>query len=224
MTHRIREWLTRVAGYLTRAGRDRDLDREIRAHLEMAVEEHRRGGMSLADARALAIRELGGVMQTKEAFREQQGFAAFEGVVRDVAYACRAVRARPSFSVAVLLAIALGVGANTAVFSVAHSVLWRPLPFDEPDHLLRLFQTQTAGRADACLALELPGLGKAHVLARRDGGVARVDLRGRGSRRQGADPGRPRNGVTVRVSCACSYPSGGRSWQKRTALPVSPPR
>ena len=122
--------------------RDRDLDREIRAHLQMAVEEHLRGGMSYADAHAAANRELGGVTQTKEAFREQQGFASFEGVVRDVTYACRAIRARPSFSVAVLLAIALGVGANTAVFSVAHSVLWRPLPFDEPDHLLRLFQTR----------------------------------------------------------------------------------
>jgi putative ABC transport system permease protein len=141
--YRIRELFARLAGYRVRARRDRDLDREIRAHLQMAIEEHLRAGMSPPDARASAMRELGGVTQTKEAFREQQGFAAVENVVRDLSYACRLLRARPSFSAAVMLAIALGVGANTAVFSVAHSVLWRPLPFDEPDHLLRLFQTRT---------------------------------------------------------------------------------
>ncbi len=144
--YRIRESLARLVGYRARARRDRELDREIAAHLQMAIEDHVRAGMSHADARAAAIRELGGVVQTKEAFRAQQGFATVESVVRDMAYAWRMALARPSFSAAVLLSIALGVGANTAVFSVARSVLWRPLPFDEPDHLYRLFQARLQDR------------------------------------------------------------------------------
>ncbi len=140
--HRLRVLFARLFGYRTRARREQDLDREIRAHLQMAIEEHQRAGMSHADARRSAVRDLGGVIQTKEAFREQHAFATLDGLARDVTYAWRLVRGRPSFSAAVVLAIALGVAANTAVFSVAYGVLWRPLPFDEPDQLLRLFQTR----------------------------------------------------------------------------------
>ena len=140
--HRLRVLFARLFGYRTRARREQDLDREIRAHLQMAIEEHQRAGMSHADARRSAMRDLGGVIQTKEAFREQHAFATLDGLARDVTYAWRLVRGRPSFSAAVMLAIALGVSANTAVFSVAYGVLWRPLPFDEPDELLRLFQTR----------------------------------------------------------------------------------
>ena len=140
--YRLRELWARLAGYRTRTRRDLDLDREIGAHLQMAIEEHQRAGLSHTDAHRLAMRDLGGVIQTKEAFREQHGFASVDSVARDVIYAWRLVRARPSFSAAVILAIALGVGANTAVFGVAHGVLWRPLPFDEPEQLVRLFQTR----------------------------------------------------------------------------------
>ncbi len=140
--YRLRELWARLTGYRTWAHRDLDLDREIGAHLQMAIEEHQRAGLSHTDARRLAMRDFGGVIQTKEAFREQHGFAMLDSVARDVVYAWRLVRARPSFSAAVMLAIALGVGANTAVFAVAHGVLWRPLSFDEPDQLVRLFQTR----------------------------------------------------------------------------------
>src|SRR5687768_9355701 len=118
--YRLRELWARLVGYRTRARRDLDLDREIRAHVQMAIEGHQRAGLSHADARRSAMRDLGGVIQTKEAFREQHGFATLDSVVRDVSYAWRLVRARPSFSAAVMVTIALGVAANTAVFSVAH--------------------------------------------------------------------------------------------------------
>ena len=195
--HRVRELLARLVGYRAWARRDRELDREIATHLQMAAEDHVRAGMSDAEARAAAIRELGGVVQTKEAFRAQQGFATVGSVARDVSYAWRLALARPSFSAAVLLTIALGVGANTAVFSVARSVLWRPLPFDEPDHLYRLFQAQSAGPTSASLVVELPGLGEALILARRNSGVARLDVRARGIRRQGGDSRRPRDRIVL---------------------------
>jgi predicted permease len=144
--YRIRELLARLAGYRAGARRGQELDREIAVHLQMAIEDYVRAGMSRTEARSTAIRELGGVAQTKEAFRAQQGFATLESIVRDLAYGWRLALRRPSFTAAVVLAIALGVGANTAVFSVARSVLWRPLPFDEPDHLYRLFQARLQDR------------------------------------------------------------------------------
>ena len=221
--YRIRESLARLVGYRARARRDRELDREIAAHLQMAIEDRMRDGMSHTEARAAAIRELGGVVQTKEAFREQQGFATVESVVRDMAYAWRLALARPSFSAAVLLAIALGVGVNTAVFSVARSVLWRPLPFDEPDHLYRLFQARPQDRRVASLAVELPGLGAA--LISLDGTAAwrswTYELVG--SEGKESIPGARVTASLFEVLRV--QPSLGRGFRrKRIALPVSPSR
>ena len=135
--------------------------------------------MSDADARAAATRELGGVVQTKEAFRAQLGFRhCRQRRPRRVVRVAAGSR-RPSFSAAVLLTIALGVGANTAVFSVARSVLWRPLPFDEPGHLYRVFQARAQDRRVPVSPLNYLDWAKL-ILARRNSGVARLSVRARG--------------------------------------------
>jgi putative ABC transport system permease protein len=142
---RVRELLARITGYARRGSAERDLDREIRAHLDFLIEEHTRAGSSPAEARALALRALGGVDQTKEAQRDQRGFAGVETALRDLVHAARLFRIRPWLSVSIILSIALGIGVNTAVFSVAYGVLWRPLPYADPDRLVRLFQVSPTG-------------------------------------------------------------------------------
>ena len=139
---RVRWLLMRLLGHLTRGRLDRELDEEIRMHVALAIEDNVRAGMPPVEARAAALRTIGGVEQTKEISRDQQRVRAIETTMRDVRHAMRLWRTQPGFSAIVVLAIALGVGANTAVFAVLHAVVWRPLPYPEPQHLVRLFQTR----------------------------------------------------------------------------------
>jgi predicted permease len=107
--------------------RDRDLDDEIRIHLRMAAED--RGH----DA---ARREFGNVTLVKEVTREMWGYAAFDHLVQDVHFAVRMMGRNPGFTAAAVLSIALGVGANTAIFSVINALMLRPLPVPEPDRVV----------------------------------------------------------------------------------------
>jgi putative ABC transport system permease protein len=136
----IRILLSRCAALFRRRHLDQDLDAELSAHIEFAVEENMKRGMSAQEARTRALREFGGVTQTKEAYRVQQGIPFLAAVLIDVRYGIRQLRKSPAFAVTAILTLALGIGGMTAVFSVVEAVLLRPLPFKDSGQLLSLHE------------------------------------------------------------------------------------
>jgi predicted permease len=125
-------WLLRL---LRRRALDRDLDREVRAHLELLTDDLMRSGLSATEARRQAALTLGGVEQVKEASRDARGTHFVEDFLRDVRYALRSLRRSPGFTLAAILTLAVGIGANTAVWSVLDALVWRALPVERSEEL-----------------------------------------------------------------------------------------
>jgi len=120
--------LHRIAALFRRRGLEKDLDDELRSHLEMAIEINLRKGMSPADARREALRSFGGVEQTKEIYRDQRGLPMIETTLQDLRFGLRMLRRSPGFSILAILCLTLGIGANAAVFSWIEGILFRPYP------------------------------------------------------------------------------------------------
>jgi predicted permease len=120
---------------------DRELHDELRFHLDMLEQQYRARGMTEAEARAAARREFGGLAHTQEAYRDQRGFPWLETIVRDLCYSVRGLRRSPGFTAAAVLSLALGIGANTAIFSLFHALMLRLLPVERPEELVDLYKT-----------------------------------------------------------------------------------
>ena len=131
----------RVNGLLRGKRLERDLNDEIGIHLAMQEEEFRRLGMDQAAAHAAALREFGGVAQAKEDYRDRRGVPWLESAVRDLRYGLRGLLRTPGFTLAAVLSLALGIGANTAIFSLFHTLMLRLLPVERPQELLSVYQT-----------------------------------------------------------------------------------
>ena len=119
---------------------ERDMDQEVRFHLEMEIQQNISRGMSAAEARLVALRSFGGVERFKEQCRDEKGGRLIEALFQDLKYGVRVLIKTPAFTLVALMTLALGIGANTAIFSVIYGVLMRPLPYQDGSRLVVLHQ------------------------------------------------------------------------------------
>jgi predicted permease len=134
----IRVFFHRVIGLLRRRKLNDDLDEEIQSHLDMLIADNVRKGMTLEDATYAARRSFGGVDQIKETYRDRRGWPVIETTLQDVRFAMRVLRRSPVYTVVMILTLAIGIGANTAIFSLVDAVIIKMLPVKNPEQLFAI--------------------------------------------------------------------------------------
>src|SRR5918993_1535116 len=137
----VRAWLMRLSGVFATKRSERELSAEIESHLQLHIDDNVRAGMTPAEARRRAVIALGGVEGTKEAYRDRRGLPALESMLRDVRYGIRSLIKAPGFALAGIVILGLGIGVNTAIFTVVNAVVLKPLPFADADRIVRLWHT-----------------------------------------------------------------------------------
>jgi putative ABC transport system permease protein len=146
MWTRLVVWLSRCRALVSVRRLDEDFDHEVAAHIDMLTEANVRRGMTPDEARRAAIVRFGGPVQIKEQQREHRGLPFVETTRQDVRYAVRALRKNPAYAAVAIATLAIGIGAGTTVFSLAAAVLLRPLPYANPDQLVRIFEVNPLKR------------------------------------------------------------------------------
>jgi putative ABC transport system permease protein len=142
---KLRAWLLRFGGLFRTDRRDRELTAEMENHLQMHIEDNLRAGMSAAEAKREALMKLGGIEQTKDIYRDRRGLPLVETLFQDLRFALRMLLKNPGFTIVVLVTLALGIGATTAIFSVVYGVLLRPLPYTDSNRIMAVFEVNSKG-------------------------------------------------------------------------------
>jgi putative ABC transport system permease protein len=136
----VKRFIARLVNVLRPGRADADLAREMTSHLTLVEEDFRRRGVPPEEARAAARRALGSLMHARDLHRDARSFPWLDDLRRDMQYSFRALHRAPGFTTVVVITLALGIGANTAIFSVVHSVLIRPLPYKDSARLVRVWE------------------------------------------------------------------------------------
>lgn len=132
----LRALLLRCKGLFSKAASERELADEIESHLQMHIDDNIRAGMSLQEARRVAVMKLGGVDQAKEAYRDRSTIPFVESAVQDLRFTLRQLRKNPAFTVTATAMVALGIGASVAIFAFVDAALIKPLPYKNPSRLV----------------------------------------------------------------------------------------
>ena len=129
--------------------REQELKEELEGHLRMAEQDRRERGASAADAHAEAQRQLGNVGLIQEATREVEGWSGLKRFIQDLKYGIRVLRRNPTYAFVCIFTFALGIGASTAIFSVVYGVLLRPLPYEKPEQIARIWAVNSKGNRNS---------------------------------------------------------------------------
>ncbi len=142
----MRAWLLRFGELFRKERRDRELSAEMDSHLQLHIEDNLRAGMSPAEARRQALIKLGGIEQTKEIYRDRRGLPLVETLFQDLRFSARMLRKNLGFTASAILALALGIAVNTAIFTAFDALVLRPRHVEDPDRLAAVIRT-TPGEA-----------------------------------------------------------------------------